>query len=181
MNSWLVSTGLVEIANIVIFALLAKILVAERSEPSYLTWVGVATLGVLLFEGGLYWIVKRWRFGHGLAARIRLRLLRALYAANALVLLVFPLVTAIGLLGPMIVSLPDLLLGFAYYLFACGEFVHYFLVKINMRPAEWRHARDKGRCVQARFRRELARASAEVARIKAPPTRGSESRNSGSS
>ena len=54
--------------------------------------------------------------------------------------------------------------GLSLFLFACGEFVHYFLFKINMRPREWRAARARGRPVPARFRRELRRAEAAARR-----------------
>lgn len=162
MDSWLVWTGVVEIVNIPIFSLLALLLVAGRPGPWYLTAIGVLTLDVLLLEGGLYWLGKRWRIGSGLGPRIRLRLLRLLYVGNALLLLTFPLVAIISIRGQVPPGAFDLLLGLAYYLFAFGEFIHYFLFKINMRPGERRLAREKGHRVPARFRRELARATSSL-------------------
>lgn len=65
-------------------------------------------------------------------------LLRALYSANLALLLIFPLV----LLGAFIIGrslrLGDAIFGLGLYLFGLGEFIHYFVWKINMRPGEWR-------------------------------------------
>ena len=57
-------------------------------------------------------------------------------------------------------------LGFALvlglYIFGLGEFVHYFVWKINMRGSERRRQRQSTRRIPARFRRELIRAQRVV-------------------
>jgi len=96
-----------------------------------------------------------------MAPRPRLRLLQAVYALTGLSLLVYPALLAIRLLSGLPVERGDALLGAGLWLFGVGEFVHYFIVKINMRPDE----RRRGRPVPARLRRELERAIRQVRQV----------------
>ena len=114
MSTWLLVTGLVEIANVAVFTFLAFVIIGGREGPWPLAWIGVLTLDLILLEGGVYWLLKRWSVGHAL-----------------------------------------------------GEFVHYFVFKINMRAAERRLASQRGRLVRARLWRALARATAESKRKRA--------------
>jgi hypothetical protein len=84
--------------------------------------------------------------------------LRALYLGTGLLLLIFPLAVVAGFAFASPAP-GGLLFGGALYLFAVGEFVHYFLFKINMRPREWRESWRQGRLPPARLRRELHRAT----------------------
>ena len=67
-------------------------------------------------------------------------------------------------LSPVTPVVGDLLLGGVLYLFAVGEFVQYFLYKINPRPREGRAMWQRGRMPPARLRRELRRAAVAVRR-----------------
>jgi len=123
--------------------------------------LGYLTLALFLIEGGGYWLVKRRR-GAALGARELLWLLRALYSANLALLLVFPLV----LLGAFIIGrslrLGDAIFGLGLYFFGLGEFIHYFVWKINMRPGEWRRFIRAGQPIPTRFQREYTRARREA-------------------
>lgn len=159
VERWLLWTGLIEIANIGVFSLLwVSLNRIIPGESDLLSLVGLVTTHLVLLEGGVYWLLKRARFFERTAAPVRLRLLQAAYALTGLALLVYPAL----LLGRLLAGLPvewgDALLGAGFWLFAAGEFVHYFVVKINMRPDE----RRRGRPVPARLRRELARAARQA-------------------
>jgi hypothetical protein len=163
MHSWLSWTGSVEIANILIFSWLLWLVISGRPGPWPFGLLGLATLDLLLFQGGLYWLSKRRITASRWPPLFRLRFLRLLYAANTLLLLIFPLAILLGLtVFPTYVRSLDLLLGLGYYLFGVGEFVHYFLFKINMRPRELRLAWSRRRLVRARLWRELTRAEAQA-------------------
>lgn len=86
-----------------------------------------------------------------MGARGLLWLLRALYSVNLALLLIFPLV----LLGAFIIGrslrLGDAIFGLGLYLFGLGEFIHYFVWKINMRPGEWRRFIRAAQPIPARF------------------------------
>jgi len=162
IERWLLLTGLLEIANVGIFAMLW--LTLNRiipGESDVLSLAGLLTTDLLLFVGGLYWLLKRARFFERMAPRPRLRLLQAVYALTGLSLLVYPALLAIRLLAGLPVERGDALLGAGLWLFGVGEFVHYFIVKINMRPDE----RRRGRPVPARLRRELERAIRQVRQV----------------
>ena len=155
MRSWLVWTGVGELFNVPLFTTIAWFFLRDRSGPWTFTAIGLATLNLILLEGGLYWLAKRWRGGQ----RWQTGFLNTLYALTGLALLVFPLALLVGLGRGLAAPRPaDLILGTALYAFALGEFVHYFLVKINMRPREWRAGWRQRQPQPARFRRELRRA-----------------------
>jgi hypothetical protein len=163
MRAWLAWTGAGELASIVVFSVLAWRFTQGRVMAWPFTLFGLVLLDLVLIQGAAYWLVKRQRAGRGWPARSRLALIRALYAANVLALASFPLAVVVAFaLAPWWVRVPDVLAGMALFLFACGEFMHYFLFKINMRPREWRAARRHGRPIPARFFRELRRAEAQV-------------------
>src|SRR5688500_8809971 len=67
-------------------------------------------------------------------------------------------------LSPVTPVVGDVPLGGVLSLFAVGEFVQYFLYKINARPREWRAMWQRGRMPPARLRRELRRAAVAVRR-----------------
>ncbi len=163
LDQWLVWTGIIEIANIPIFSFLCwqvnRLIPGERDTLSIL---GLVTLNLILLEGGIYWLLAHARFFQKTPARARLHLLQAVYLVNILLLLLFPaLVLWQTILGPQ-AELPDVLLGAGFYLFGFGEFLHYFVFKINMRPYERQNAVRRGQMVPARILRELRRAENEV-------------------
>ncbi|MEU8200073.1 hypothetical protein [Streptosporangium sp. NPDC049046] len=171
MTRWLLETGLLELVSLGLFLWMYL-------YPGQRLWAGdgwpyapagMLTLGVVLVEGGVYWLVKFWLLSGRRTRRgspeIRLRGLQALYVFNVVLLLVFPVVLSVGIVVRGVgKDLPGLLLGVGLYVFAVGEFVHYFLWKINMRSAERASARRGSRRIPARFLRELRRARADVQR-----------------
>lgn len=162
LDNWLIWTGVIEIINIPIFSFLWWSLnLMLPGDEDVLSLAGLATLGVILLEGGLYWLLVRARFFQRTPARFRLFLLQGVYLANILLLLVFPAILILRLLAGQPVEVGDFLLGAGYYLFGFGEFLHYFIFKINMRPYELRLALQKRQFVPARLMRELRRARNE--------------------
>ncbi len=162
MRGWLVWTGVLEWANVVGFGVVFWRFGEGSSGVGRFAVLGLATLEVVLFEGGAYWLVKRRAGGlRGSAAR-RLRLFRALYAGNVFLLLVFPVALLAAVVSGRGPGGTDALLGAALYLLGLGEFVHYFVWKINMRPAEFRRAWRARRPVPARLWREYRRARRAV-------------------
>lgn len=169
MRSWLAWTGTLEIINIFIFAGLVWLVVRDWERPARYTWLGLAILGLILLEGGGYWLAKRSRAGQPWSPHQRLRLLRVLYRGTAVLLLVYPLAVVAGFIFRSVAPAPgDLLFGGALYLFGVGEYIHYFIVKINMRPREWRAIWRQGRLPPARLRRELQRAEVAARRGASP-------------
>jgi hypothetical protein len=164
MGNWLAWTGVAELINIVILSAFVWTFTRGRAGPWPFTILGLLLVNLILFEGGIYWLIKFGRGrrpspAHPRPAHFQPGLIRALYAANGLALASFPVAVLLtAILEPAAVRSLDLFAGLALFLFACGEFVHYFLFKINMRPREWRAARARGRPVRARFWRELRRA-----------------------
>lgn len=159
MRSWLAWTGWLEIFNVALFAFLIRQITGRWAYPAPYAWLGFATLGVVLLVGGGYWLLQRGGAFRRWSPAARLLAIRAAYWGTGLVFLAFPLAQIIGaLLGWRSPAPGERLLGLALYLFAVGEYVHYFVVKINMRPREWRAAWRSGRPPEARFRRELRRA-----------------------
>jgi hypothetical protein len=125
-------------------------------------WFGYATLALILLQGTLYWFVALRRTAAPRQPRGRARLangaapfVRALYLANVPILIAFPLFVMVrAVRGEVAWNTGDPWLGLGLYLFAMGEFVHYFVLKIT------RSERDRaahGRWQPARFRRELTR------------------------
>lgn len=162
MASWLAWTGLLEWFNVALAGWFLWYL--SGRYPGFIgpfAVLGYLTLALFLIEGGGYWLVKRRR-GALLAARARLWLLRMLYGVNLVLLLVFPL----ALLGVFATGRPpgvgDAIFGLALYLFGFGEFIHYFVRKINMRSREWRRFLRTGQPIAARFRREYTRTQREA-------------------
>ncbi len=158
MDNWLLWTGSLEIFNVLVFTFLWWTLnTIIPSTQDLLSLLGLLTLNLVLLEGGLYWLLARARFFKKTPARVRLPLLQGVYAANVLALLVFP-VAALLRAGPTF-DWGDFWLGAGFYLFGFGEFLHYFIFKINMRPNE--RERTGSIFVPARLLRELRRARAE--------------------
>lgn len=168
MDRWLVWTGCLELFNAALFAFLMWYF--ARRNPGvigYFSVVGLATLNVLLVEGGLYWLLKRLRFFDDSPATRILKSLHGLYALDILLLLVFPgslLVSAATGTPPVV--LYDVLIGLGCYLFGVGEFLHYCVFKINMRPRELRSMSMYRRPVPARLRRELKQATLRAGRVR---------------
>jgi hypothetical protein len=158
MRNWLLWTGIVEIANIGIFTFFWwRISLKIPGNCDLISILGLLTLNVILLEGGIYWLLARTHFFRKTSARIRYFVLITLYGLNSILLLVFPVgLVVLGLIGSLI-ALPDLLFGAALYLFGIGEFIHYFVYKINMRRYEREYSRRKHRFVPARLLRELRR------------------------
>ncbi len=89
------------------------------------------------------------------STRRRIATARTLYGANGILLLIFRLVFVLrAIRGEIVWQTGDPWFGLGLYLFAVGEFIHYFVVKI-VRSDRDRAARNPRQ--QSRFRRELAR------------------------
>lgn len=163
LERWLLWTGVIEIANTGIFSLLWWVL--NRAIPGsndVLSLAGLMMCNLVLLVGGGYWLLKRGGFFVRTPAPLRLRLLRAAYVLTGLALLVFPALVIARLVAGVPVEWGDALLGAAFWLFGAGEFVHYFVFKINMRRYERRASAQHRRRVPARLRRELHRAAAQA-------------------
>ncbi len=159
MENWLLWTGALELLNIVLFTLLWGMVVLLYPHAwGVLAGVGWFTFAAVMFQGALYWLLKWRRFFTRSAPATLLRFLRGAYAFNSILLLLFPLLAGIRLLSSAPLGGREFLQGLGYYLFGLGEFIHYFVYKINMRSAEMREMLHSRRPVPARFRRELARA-----------------------
>ena len=159
MDRWLLWTGVMEIGNAVLFTVIVWFWDSQAPDTfGSLTFIGLVTLNALLVEGGFYWLLKRSGFFDRSQAPRTVLMLRALYALNTLLLLVFPASLLTVALGAPAVNPYDALIGLGFYLFAVGEFVYYFVVKINMRPGELRLVIRERRPVPARLRRELEHA-----------------------
>jgi glycosyltransferase involved in cell wall biosynthesis len=168
MRSWLIWTGLLEWFNVALFAGILWWWSRHTGRTvGPFVMLGFLTLAAILIQGGGYWLVKWW-WGNRLAARMRLALLRGLYRGDLALLLIFPL----ALFGAFAIgrspSLGDAIFGVGLYLFGFGEFIHYFVWKINMRPREWRRFLCTGQPIPARFRREYERARHEPRRSMVP-------------
>lgn len=165
MRNWLARTGLLEWFNVGLFSFLLWRSAREPGSPiGPFAVLGLVTLNLVLIEGGLYWLLKRRHGGTPRPAIRRLRLLRAVYAGNALLLLLFPAALLATIASGDAPTGADVLIGCGLYLFGLGEFAHYFLFKINMRPAEWRRAWRARHPVPARILREYRRARADTRR-----------------
>lgn len=159
LDQWLLWTGVLEIVNIPIFSFLWWTL--NRIIPGdedLLSLLGLLTTALILLEGGIYWLMVRARWFQRTPAVQRFRVLRTVYGFNIILLLIFLIAALIRALQPEPVDRADLLLGAGFYLFGLGEFVHYFVIKINMRPYEWSFALKNRQVIPARIRRELQRA-----------------------
>lgn len=168
MRRWLAITGVLEILNGVVVLPAFTWLMGEEFPGLVgpFVWLGVVTLGLILIEGGMYWLLKRDWFERT-PASVRLRGLREAYVASIALLCVFPALLVAVLLVGAAPRADDLALGTFWYLFGVGEFVHYFMVKITMRGRELRRLLRTGRPIPARFRREVRRAVGQIARAAA--------------
>lgn len=152
-----------EFVAVCVFALLLWRVRASAGPTAIgpLTLLGFGTLAIILLEGTVYWLValrRISRLGGKAQPREKIRrratVVRAIYAADGILLLLFPLVYAIRILGGEIGwQTGDPWFGLGLYLFAVGEFIHYFIIKIVRS--------DRDRAAQtprqpSRFRRELA-------------------------
>lgn len=163
LDTWLVWTGILEFVSAILFVLVwwtANLAIPGGSE--LFSILGIVALTVVLLQGGAYWLLVRARFFQKTPARVRLRLLRAQYGLSIALLLAFPGLLLWRIVFRLPVDLPDTLLGAGFYLFGLGEFLHYFVFKINMRPYELKNALRGGQLVPARILRELRRARYEV-------------------
>jgi hypothetical protein len=158
------SLALGELTATIVFAL---VLFRLRSQSDGwlvgpLAWLGYSTLALILIQGTLYWFVALRRIaaprhsrGQGGQAAAGAPSVRAIYLANLPLLTAFPLFVIVrAVRGDLAWDTGDLWLGLGLYLFAVGEFLHYFVIKI-VRSDRDRAAR--GRWQAARFRRELTR------------------------
>jgi hypothetical protein len=159
LDQWLLWTGIIEIANIAIFSFLGwDINRLLPGNEDILSILGLLTLNILLLEGGIYWLFVRARFFQKTSTVFRFHLLQAVYTFNILLLLVFPGGLWFCIARQSVIELSDLLLGTGFFIFGFGEFLHYFIFKINMRPSEWKYAVQNRQFVPARLLRELRRA-----------------------
>ena len=63
VHRWLAWTGYLEIANVFPFDALIWVNTRGGDRPLPYISIGMATLGLILIEGGLYWLLKRRRVG----------------------------------------------------------------------------------------------------------------------
>lgn len=127
MRGWLAWTRVLEWANVVMFAGVFWRFGDGSSGVGRFAVLGLVTLEVVLFEGGAYWLLKRRAGGLWGSAARRLRLLRALYAGNVFLLLVFPVALVAAVVSGRGPGGTDALLGATLYLLGLGEFVQYFV------------------------------------------------------
>lgn len=166
MDSWLIWTSCLELLNAGLFSLLMWYLTyLKPGIVGHFSVVGLVTLNALLVQGGLYWSLKRSRFFETFPASHILRLLRGLYVLDVLLLLVFPAsLLAVIATGAPALAFYDVLIGLGCYLFAAGEFLHYFVFKINARPRELKRLLREGRPAPARLLKELRQARQRAGR-----------------
>lgn len=159
MRSWLLWTGVLELINVVLFFFVwLTVNWALPGTQDLLSILGMLVVVIILIEGGVYWLLARGRFFQRAPAKTRVRLLRGLYAFNILLVLAYPVALIITIVSGAPIDWADVLLGGAFYLFGVGEFLHYFVFKINMRPYELRQVIRTGKTIPARILRELQRA-----------------------
>lgn len=153
-----------EFVAVCVFAFVLWRLRAQHGSTTIgpLALLGFGTLAIILLEGTGYWLAALIRINRpGDTAQPRKKAgqraatVRALYAANGILLLIFPLIYMVrALSGEIDWQTGDPWFGLGIYLFAVGEFIHYFIVKI-VRSDRDRAARRPRQ--PSRFRRELAR------------------------
>jgi hypothetical protein len=175
MKNWLAWTGGLEIYNAVQFSVIYVILGYfhfHHFGPVSLT--GSIMTALILAQGGWYWLAKRSDWFDVTPAARREKILRGLYFLDYILAASLPVVILITLGRLLLVpdefawpvtfsgwtgAIGEWLVGGVYYLFGVGEFLHYFVFKINMRPDELRRMQKTGKLIPARFLRELRRAT----------------------
>jgi hypothetical protein len=169
INRWLAVTGVMEIfcAGLFTWMLWRWKQQAWGRDIGALSVIGLASLNVVLAQGGAYWLWKRNGAFDRRPASQRLRLLHALYVFNTTLLTAVPLCWLALLLFSRSPSRTDAIVGAGFYLFAWGEFIQYFSFKINMRAREGQRMWRTGHLIPARLRRELRQAKWQVQRKRA--------------
>lgn len=163
MRSWLLWTGIMELINVALmYFVWLTFNWALPGTQDLLSILGMLVTVVILTEGGVYWLMARAGFFRHASARVRLRLLQVLYGLNILLLVGYPVALVVKLITSSPVEWADALLGGAFYVFGLGEFLHYFVFKINMRLYEFKQVVRTGRGIPARLRRELCRAQNDI-------------------
>ncbi len=129
-----------EIGNVALFtSLMWYLAYSNPGLVSYFSVAGLATLNALL--------------------------LRGLYVLKVLLLLTLPAsILAAVVTGAPALALYDVLIGLGCYLFGVGEFLHYFVFKINARPRELKRLLRERRPMPARLLRELRQAGLRAER-----------------
>jgi hypothetical protein len=167
MQNWLIWTGIGELTNVgVFFFVWYSFNHVLPGATDILSILGLITLEFILLIGGLYWLLVRIRFFQTAPILTRLCLLKGLYGIAIFLMLIFPIGVIICSLIDENIKLPfstamersDFMLGLFFYVFGVGEFLHYFIFKINMRRYERENSRRTHRFIPARLLRELRRA-----------------------
>lgn len=132
---------------------------SHQDPVFYFSLIGLGTLGVLLLQGSLYWLFKGLNSKCVKLPTMSLSFLKGLYAFDTALLLVFPVIT-LGAVFTQIhaIRFLDFVIGLASYLFAVGEFINYFIFKVNMSRSEQRRMLESKRAVRARLFKEHRRA-----------------------
>lgn len=124
--------------------------------------LSLAILCLILLEGSAYWWLKLRQLDQPQQS-IDPHLVQIAFALSMLLLFAYPAAVTITMLnGTIEDSLVDVVIGGGLYIFALGEFVHYFLVKI-VRSGSDRQALKRRRQVTARMMRELQRSETRKA------------------
>lgn len=127
-----------------------------------LSLLALVTLCLILLQGSAYWWLKLRQLDPP-HRPIDPRLLQVAFLGSLLLLLTYPAALLLAVFnGTIEDSLPDALVGAGLYVFALGEFVHYFLVKITRSDTD-RQALKRRRQVTARLMRELQRSETRKA------------------
>lgn len=162
----LLSNGIGELVNVLLFFALFFWLRSTYGSALFgnFTILGLLTLDIVLLLGGLYWLGKRWHLWRPLPLSTWMRLLQAIYLLMSVLMLPFPIFLIIALLQHHIGTQGDLILGICLYLFAGGEFIHYFFFKITMSARERQLVFRQRRLLPARLWREKQRAQRELSK-----------------
>jgi hypothetical protein len=167
MQNWLIWTGIGELTNVGVFYFVwwsFNHLLPGATD--ILSILGLLTLEFILLIGGLYWLLVHVKLFRKMPSRTRFYLLVGLYGFTVFIMSIFPIGVIICFLMGEILKLPfstametpDFLLGLFFYVFGAGEFLHYFIFKINMRRYERENSHRTHRFVPARLLRELRHA-----------------------
>jgi hypothetical protein len=167
MKNWLIWTGIGELTNVGVFYFVwLRLNHMLPGATDILSILGLSTLEFILLIGGLYWLLVRIKFFQKIPGPTRLYLLMGLYGFSIFIMVIFPIgVIICSLMSERLnlpfftaMEMPDFMLGLFFYLFGAGEFLHYFVFKINMRRYERENSHRTHRFVPARLLRELRRA-----------------------
>jgi hypothetical protein len=148
----MLSLGTGELAAAGAFGVAGWLFSGSMGEGWPAWWAAIATLCLVLVQGGVFWLVARAHLGHVLpwAWRSAFRAFRLIDPGLLAIALGFVVSQARTAPGAAIASA-------AVWIFAVVEYVNYFVVRLAYAPLTW--FRDVGRWRTPRLVKELYRAS----------------------